>query len=313
MRQYGILTPQRWIGNTGKKLRRGIQSRSKGDPLREAYKDAQIVADMLVVNPNATMYGLYYITRATMADLTGLDVGEVDGALRILEEERFAAYDDTSEFVWVREMARIQMFLPLKPGDRNVKPARAWYRGLPRNPFLGDFYDKYGEALHLEDRRDEWRSERLPLESSATDEALAQGPSMFDQWFLIFLEAYPSARRVGGAAGEEAFRRAMRGRDESHLNLLLDALWAQQHSEQWRGGVIPGMVRWLDEEQWRRDLPRGRAGPGMRGNFAPEGCTHGCSGPGQHAMRVQLEKVCGHVPACASWIEHYNAEGVTHE
>jgi hypothetical protein len=305
MRQYGILTPQRWIGNTGKKLRRGIQTRQKGDPLRESYKDAQILADCLVVNPNATMYGLYYISLGTMADLTGLDASEIEGALKILAAEKFANYDDTSEFVWVREMARIQMFLPLKPGDRNVKPARTWYRGLPRNPFLGEFFDRYAEDLHLEDRRDEWRQERMPgLQSSAQAEA---GPSMEDQWFLIFLEAYPSARRVGGATGEAAFRRAMRGKGEEHLNLLLDALWAQRHSEQWREGVIPGMVRWLEEEQWRRDLPRPRAMGG--GTFTPEDCTHGCSGPGEHASRVQLDKVCGHTPTCTRWLDHYIATG----
>jgi hypothetical protein len=271
MRQYGILTPQRWIGNTGKKLRRGIQTRQKGDPLRESYKDAQILADCLVVNPNATMYGLYYISLGTMADLTGLDASEIEGALKILAAEKFANYDDTSEFVWVREMARIQMFLPLKPGDRNVKPARTWYRGLPRNPFLGEFFDRYAEDLHLEDRRDEWRQERMPgLQSSAQAEA---GPSMEDQWFLIFL----------------------------------DALWAQRHSEQWREGVIPGMVRWLEEEQWRRDLPRPRAMGG--GTFTPEDCTHGCSGPGEHASRVQLDKVCGHTPTCTRWLDHYIATG----
>lgn len=304
MRTYSIFTPQRWIGATGRKLRRGIQERAKGDPVREAYKDAQIVADMLVNNPSATMYGLYYITKAQMADLTGLDAGEITEALAILNREEFARYDETSEFVWVKEMARVQMFLPLKPGDRNVKPAQRWYASLPRNPFLPAFYDRYSQDLHLEARRDEWREERLPLQPSAAEEP--SGPSLVELWFLTFLESYPAARRVGGAAGEAAFQKAMRGRDESHLIAMCEALHYQKRSEQWRRGVIPSMVKWLDEQQWTRDLP----GKSIN-DFE---CEHGtCRSAGAHTLRVELEKVCRHGPPCESFVDHYNRGGDAHE
>lgn len=303
MRTYSIFTPQRWIGGTGKNLRRGIQSRQKGDPERETFKDAQIVADMLVNNPAANMYGLYYITLGNMADLTGLDVQEIRDALALLQREEFAYYDPTTEFVWVREMARVQMFLPLKPGDKNVKTANRWYLQLPRNPYLGRFYDRYADDLHLQDRRDEWREERLPGMAEQTS-AHGGGPDLFQQWFLLFLEAYPSSRRVGGAAGEQAFARAMRGRGEEHLVAMIEALYYQKHSEQWMRGVIPGMVKWLDEQQWTRDLRRDM----NAGRVEAFTCEHGCRSVGQHILRGELTKACQHEPPCESWIEHYNQE-----
>jgi hypothetical protein len=312
VRTYSIFTPQRWIGTTGKRLRRGILDRKPGDPEREAYKDAQIVADVLLNNPNANHYGLYYITLLTIADLTGLLADEIARALVILEREEFSFYDDATEFVWVKEMARVQMFLPLKPGDRQVKSTNTWYRQVPRNPFLGPFFDRYNEDLRLETKREEWapRTPKLPLETAAVavgDRAAdaASSTSLFQQWFCIFLEAYPAARRVGGAAGETAFKNAMRGQGQDHLNVMLDALWYQRKSEQWRRGVIPSMVKWLDEQHWTRDLP---GGPSNAPRFeCPDG-HEDCRSPGQHALRAALDAVCRHAFRCQTFLEHYQKE-----
>lgn len=312
MRSHAIITPQRYIGTTGKRLRKGIASRMRGDPEREAYKDAQILADLLLANPQANMYGLYYITLAEVANLTGLVTEEVERALAILEEERYAYYDRESEFVWVREMARVQMHLPLKAGDRVVKTANTWYQSTPRNPFLGPFFDRYEKDLRLEGpKRDEWANRTAPLESSAIiggreGEASTSTP-LFQAWFLIFLEAYPASRRVGGAAGETAFRKAMHGRGQEQLNAMLDSLWYQRRSKQWREGVIPSMVKWLEEEQWVRDLP---AAVSVKMQTEAWHCEvhRDCRSPGEHAMRVGLDQQCAHVPKCRSFIDHYNRE-----
>lgn len=300
MRNYSIFTPQRWMGTTGKKLRRGIKDRHPGDPEREAYKDAQIVADLLLNNPNANHYGLYYITVATMTDLTGLLAEEIERALVILEREEFAFYDDGTEFVWVKEMARVQMFLPLKPGDRQVKSTNTWYRQVPRNPFLGRFFNRYVEDLRLETKRDaDGRGTTADVSSEAPPSTL------FQQWFHIFLEAYPAPRRVGGSAGETAFKHAMRGRDEGHLNTMLDALYYQRRSEQWVRGVIPSMVKWLDEEHWTRDLPeKGRTAP----RFECPDQHEDCHSPGQHALRSALARECQHAFKCSTFLEHYEKE-----
>ena len=314
MRNYSIFTPQRWIGTTGKRLRKGIKDRPPGDPEREAYKDAQIIADLLLNNPNASQYGLYYITVATMSDLTGLLDGEIARALMLLEREEFSFYDEGTEFVWVKEMARVQMYLPLKPGDRQVTSTNAWYRQVPRNPFLGPFYDRYGEDLRLDAKRDEWaaREPRLPLETAAIigGRAAEASPatSLFQQWFLIFLEAYPPARRVGGTAGEVAFQKAMRGQGQDHLNVMLDALWFQRRSEQWRRGIVPSMVKWLEEQHWTRDLPVDPKTAGRRERFECPDQHTDCRSPGQHALRAALDQVCKHAYRCTSFVEHYNKE-----
>lgn len=303
MRTYSIFTPQRWIGATGRQLRRGIRDRQPGDPERESYKDAQIVADVLLNNPNANHYGLYYITTTTLSDLSGLRAEEITVALTILDQLDYASYDDTSEFVWVKEMARVQMFLPLKAGDRQVQAANSWYRQVPRNPYLGRFYDRYVDDLRLETRREEHTQtsadRRVHVEPMTT--------SLWQQWFLIFLEAYPASRRVGGAAGEAAFARAMRGRGQEHLNVMLDAVYFQRQSEQWLKGVVPGMLKWLDEEHWTRDLAGGRhAGGGSR--FECPDNHPECSSPGHHALRVALGVQCNHEPKCQSFLEHYHVE-----
>lgn len=300
MRTYSIFTPHRWIGTTGKRLRFGIKSRRPGDPERERYKDAQIVADVLVNNPNANQYGLYYVTAAMLSEFTGLTTEEVEGALAILGEERFAYYDPTTELVWVKEMARVQMFLPLKVGNNNIKSANAWYAQLPPNPFLGPFFDRYAADLFLDSARQ--GNGRLPLETAAPLLPPAE-PSLVPQWFRIFLEAYPASRRVGGYAGESAFARAMAGQDEAHLNVMLDALWFQRKSTQWREGVIPSMVKWLDEEHWTRDLTtKGGA------KFKCPDDHPNCTSAGAHALRAALELQCWHEPRCESFLEHYSRE-----
>jgi hypothetical protein len=304
VRKYSIVTPQRWYGQTGKSLSRAIQSREKGDPMREAYKDAQIVADVLLTNPNANQWGLYYITINMVTELSGLTSAEVEAAFKILRDEHFAYYD--SAFVWVREMARVQMHLPLKPGDKNIVTVNNWYAHLPQNAFLGEFYDRYVNDLRLSFRREHYMDSALRLEPAAPNSN--GGPpttSLMEYWFMVFIEAYPSSRRDGGRQAEEAFAEAMAGKDEKFLALLCEALYYQKRSEQWRRNVIPSMVKWLREKQWIRDLPTGQSkligGP-------PFECEHGCRGPGQHALRVEVERFCEHEPRCESVISHYNRQ-----
>ena len=61
MRDYGKVSPQFWIGQTGKKLR------SEG-------AEAQIVAMYLMTSPHANMLGLYYCPAMFIAHETGLDL-----------------------------------------------------------------------------------------------------------------------------------------------------------------------------------------------------------------------------------------------
>ncbi len=59
MRDYGKVSPQFWIGRTGKSL-------------RSAGAEAQLVSLYLLTNPHANMIGLYYMPLMFIAHETGL-------------------------------------------------------------------------------------------------------------------------------------------------------------------------------------------------------------------------------------------------
>jgi hypothetical protein len=127
------------------------------------------------------MIGLYRLPLLYASEETGLKRREVLSALIHLGSLDFAEYDERSEFVWVREMARIQLGLlcgeVLKEGDKRAKGAAGLYKHLHCNTFLGRFFDRYAEVLRLPLRRD-FESERKPLGSplEGASEPLGRGP-----------------------------------------------------------------------------------------------------------------------------------------
>lgn len=139
MRVYGIVSPQFWTGDTGRKLR--------------TSPSVQVVALYLMTNPHAHMCGLYYLPLQFLCHETGLPLKSVEKALAFLKKENFAHYDTQSEYVWVSEMSHWQVG-PIKNDDRRGKAILKWYESLPSNPFLGEFYDRYREELLLSDRRE---------------------------------------------------------------------------------------------------------------------------------------------------------------
>jgi hypothetical protein len=316
---YARLTLQRWIGTTARALRTGLQSRPRTDPTREAYKDAQIVADALLINPNSNMFGLYYLNVVVLAELTGLARDEILRALVILREQDYAYYDEASEYVWVREMARVQMSLPLKPADKRVTAANTFYAATPANPFKTAFFDRYRADLHLAaDLRPEPLQPTPPITITRPVAAPPPTPtppaaevSLMKQWFLILRERFPSPRRMGGPRVETLFEAAVTKAEASGMaghdfvNLLIEALEAQKQSAQWRQGVVPTLENWLEKERWIQDL--GLA-PGLRARFDLASCTHGCRSAAAHLTRLELEQSCQHDPPCTSFLEHFGGD-----
>ena len=152
MRDYGKISPQFWIGSTGKTL-------------RASGPEAMIVAMYLITNPQANMLGLYYLPLISIAHETGLGM---EGALKGLEracEGGFCAYDEQTEVVWVYEMARFQIADQLKPEDNRVKGIQNEYTLLPSNPFLPSFFEKYKDAFHLTNKRDFVYKKASPCEA----------------------------------------------------------------------------------------------------------------------------------------------------
>lgn len=168
MRSHAIVLPQFWTGSTGKAI-------------TAAGKDTRILATYLLTCDHSNMIGLYRLPLLYATEETGLKRREILSALDRLRLLDFALYDLSSEFIWVREMARIQLGLlvgeTLKDGDKRAKGVAALYKHLPVNPFLGPFHDRYAAILRLPLRRDQ-EAEKKALGSPfyGASEPLARGP-----------------------------------------------------------------------------------------------------------------------------------------
>jgi hypothetical protein len=149
MRDYSKVSPQFWIGKTGKALRKhGFE--------------AQMVGLYLLTSPHANMLGLYYVPQAFIGHETGLGM---EGALKGLQgciDAGFCHYDEDSEVVWVVEMARFQVGDELHGKDLRIKGVQNEYESLPENPYLGAFYDMYAKAFCMTEKRGESKAFEAP-------------------------------------------------------------------------------------------------------------------------------------------------------
>jgi hypothetical protein len=154
---FGILLNSYFDGATGMRLQQC------------GNKDAFILGAFLMANEWANMIGLYEISMVQLE--RKLPIVKTRAAMRkaldVLSDENYAHYDQRTEFVWVREMARVRLQLkglPLHSSDKRLLGALKLYTRLPQNPFLRAFYERYSEEL------------RLPLRHNP-DEAHTEAPS----------------------------------------------------------------------------------------------------------------------------------------
>lgn len=142
MGQYGVLFPRFWEGTTGRALQ------TKG-------KDTVILAAYLTSNRHANMIGLYELPLVHLERELPVLKGRIPilRAFHDLQVLAYATYDMGTEHVWVREMARIRVGLslnePLKRDDKRHGRILWHYTSLKPNPFLGPFFERYHEQLHL--------------------------------------------------------------------------------------------------------------------------------------------------------------------
>ena len=140
MRDYSRVTPQIWIGETGKALRGNIE--------------AQLVALYLITSPLANMLGLYYLPMAFLIHESGLTQEGASKGLGRLCDVGFCAYDEAAEVAWVYGMAHFQIADHLDLKDNRVKGIQNEYERLPKNRFLAAFFDKYALAFHMVNKRE---------------------------------------------------------------------------------------------------------------------------------------------------------------
>lgn len=150
MRDYGMVSPKFWIGETGRALRK--------DPY------AQRVAFYLMTAPQSEMTGVYYCSKMSILNdvgspceapsvgyeppLKGLEGGlqAVERALKALCELGFCFYDFDSEWIFVTEMARCQIAESLSPKDNRVSNLKKLAKAMPaglREKFIERYNDDF--------------------------------------------------------------------------------------------------------------------------------------------------------------------------
>ncbi|WP_241065489.1 hypothetical protein [Achromobacter insuavis] len=152
MRDYAKVGPQFWSGRTGRALK-------KEGP------EAVIVAMYLMTCQHATMLGLYYLNPSYITADTGLTMEGAMKGLRSACEVGFCRFDEDSMVVWVVEMARYQIAGQLEAKDNRCKGIQREYDGLPENPYLTPFFEKYGAAFHMTSKRSSDRPEVSPFQA----------------------------------------------------------------------------------------------------------------------------------------------------
>jgi hypothetical protein len=140
MRDYSKVGPKFWIGTTGKRL-------------KSAGLEAQVVAMYLMTSPHANMLGLFYQPLSFISHETGLTFEGASKGLQRAIEGGFCVYDADTEMVWVMEMAKYQIADHLKATDKQSKGVQNEYDALPGNPWLEPFFEKYGKAFCMTNKR----------------------------------------------------------------------------------------------------------------------------------------------------------------
>jgi hypothetical protein len=137
MRDYSVITPTFWIGETGKLLR--------GDA------NAQVLAMYLMSSPHSTMTGVFHCPVLYMAHETGIGMEGATKALARLSEVGFCEYDEASETVFVVKMASFQIAESLKPGDNRIIGLKRELSKMAPAAFKAKFLAIYSVAFCLGD------------------------------------------------------------------------------------------------------------------------------------------------------------------
>jgi hypothetical protein len=135
MRDYGKVSPQFWIGRTGKALR--------------GNAEAQVLALYLMTSPHANMIGIYHCPVAYMAHETGLSLEGASKALQSLIEADFCTFDAVDEYVFVHQFALHQVGESLLPTDKRCKGVENELAKVPKNQCWQSFRARYAEPYNL--------------------------------------------------------------------------------------------------------------------------------------------------------------------
>ena len=131
----------------------GIWTDSIGKEIRRYGPEAWGMACFLMTNRHANMIGLYYLPIGYIVTDLGCSPDKAQALLASLKKAGFCSYHPETEYVWVHEMASMQVGDELKPQDKQAKGVEKTYESLSENPFLGPFFEKYRHAFHMQHPR----------------------------------------------------------------------------------------------------------------------------------------------------------------
>ena len=185
MRDYGIVSPKFWIGETGKSLR--------GD------RDAQIVALYLMTSPHANMIGVYHCPLIYIAEETGSPLKGASKALRRLSEGGFCEVDEDFSVIFVKTMIEWQIGKALDVKDNRVKSIRREVENIISPRLKQRFLITHGRRYHLIDEH--WKPSPFeapskPLRSQDQDQDQDQEQE----------QDHDQGQEQGGAGGKRTAR-----------------------------------------------------------------------------------------------------------
>lgn len=186
VRDYGVVSPKFWIGETGKALR--------GDP------EAQLVALYLMTCPHANMIGVFHCPVLYISHETGIPFEGASKALARLSEGGFCTYDAASETVFVHRMAAFQVGETLKAEDNRVKSVTKEWQNIAPPALQAAFSAIYSIAFHLpveEKKTRGYKAPSKPLRSQEQeqDKNKTSTPSAEPSGFVAFWNAWPKSER----------------------------------------------------------------------------------------------------------------------
>jgi hypothetical protein len=225
------ISSQFWTGTTGRQI-------------VERGPAAQIVALYLMTTERVhDEYGLFRFRAQWVVKDAGLTLEDVEQQLNALAAIEFIRHD--RRWIWIREFAWHQVARRehLDAGDRRIYAARRWYRRLPTNPFIADWFDRYAPVFRLQSS--ERRTEAQPAATLVEPEVEHTVDSVFAELY----SRYPEHRRSATDSTLDLFRR------RAHIELWRVIPGLERHlvSAQWQTPqYVPTMRRWIDERRWRQ-------------------------------------------------------------
>lgn len=239
MRDYGKISPQFWIGKTGKALR-GNQC-------------AQIVALYLMTSPHSEMTGIFHCPILYIAHETGLQMEGASKGLASLIEADFCTFEAETDTIFVHEMARYQIGGELKESDNRVLGVQKLFANMPETLIKQGFYEKYASIFYLENEGKKEPKKVSPSKAPSKPRTRTRTETgLFEQFWSV----YPKKKNKGKA--ELAF--AKLAMDDELLQTILQAVEVASQSDDWRksnGQFIPHPSSWLNARGWEDESPGG--------------------------------------------------------